>query len=55
MGLIQIYLDEDAGHRGLVNALRSRDVTVLTAVEAALTGKPDEEQLAYATERECVL
>jgi hypothetical protein len=55
VGLIQIYLDEDAVHRGLVNALRSRDVTVLTAVEAALTGKPDEEQLAYATERECVL
>ena len=55
MGLIQIYIDEDAGSRGLVNALRSRGVTVLTALEAGLTQVPDEQQLAYATERECIL
>lgn len=55
MGLIQIYIDEDAVRKGLVSALRSRGVTVLTALEAGLTGKPDEEQLAYATARECVL
>ena len=55
MGLIQIYIDEDAGRKGLVKALRSRGVTVLTALEAGLTGADDERQLAYATERECVL
>lgn len=41
--------------RDLVNALRSRGVTVLTALEARLTGKADEEQLAYATDHEYVL
>ncbi len=55
MSLIQIYIDEDAERRGLVNALRSRGVTVLTALEAGLTGTPDEQQLAHATERDCVL
>jgi hypothetical protein len=53
--LIQIYVDEDAAHRALVDALRSRGVTVLTALEAGLTGRPDEEQLAFAAERGCVL
>ena len=38
-----------------MNALRSRGVTVLTALEAGLTGMHDEQQLAYATERERVL
>lgn len=38
-----------------MQALRSRGVTAITAVEAGLSGGPDEEQLAYATERECVL
>lgn len=55
MGLIQIYIDEDAGARGLVNALRSRGVTVLTALEAGLTGADDGQQLAYATGRQSVL
>jgi len=54
VALIRIYIDEDAAGKGLVTALRSHGVTVLTALEAGLTGKPDEEQLAYATERECV-
>ena len=39
----------------LVSALRSRDVMVLTPLEAGLTEKPDEFQLAFATERDCVL
>ena len=38
-----------------MNALRSRGVIVLTPLEAGLTGVPDEQQLAYATERECIL
>lgn len=54
MGLIQLYIDEDAVRRGLVTGLRSRGVTVLTALEAGLSGAPDEQQLTRATERECV-
>jgi hypothetical protein len=54
VALIRIYIDEDAARKDLVNALRSRGVTVLTALEAGLNGAPDERQLAYATERECV-
>ena len=39
----------------LVAALRSRGVPVLTVLDAGLTEKTDEEQLAFATERGCVL
>ena len=39
----------------LVSALRSRGVDVVTASEAGLTAKTDEEQLAAATEPGCVL
>lgn len=39
----------------LVAALRSRGVEVVTALDAGLIGKTDQEQLAFATERECVL
>ena len=39
----------------LVAALRARGVTVITALDAGLTEKPDEEQLAFAAERGCVL
>jgi hypothetical protein len=52
---IKIYIDEDAMDSDLVAALRSRGVTAVTALDAGLTEKPDEEQLAFATERGCVL
>lgn len=39
----------------LVAALRSRGVTVITALDAGLAQKPDQEQLAFATQRGCVL
>ena len=39
----------------LVVALRSRGVSVITALDAGLTEKPDDEPLAFATERGCVL
>lgn len=55
MRLIRIYLDEDAGNKDLVRALRSNGVTVLTALEAGLSGALDAQQLAYATDCECVL
>jgi len=34
---------------GIVRALRARHIDVTTAWEAQLTGRPDEEHLAYAT------
>jgi hypothetical protein len=52
---INIYFDEDAMHNRLVMALRSRGVTVVTVMDAGLTEKTDEEQLAFATECDCVL
>jgi hypothetical protein len=52
---IRIYFDEDAMDSDLVAALRSRGVTVVTALDADLTSKTDEEQLATAAERGCVL
>ena len=55
MNRIKLYFDEDAMHSRLVTALRSRGVTVVTVMDARLTEKTDEEQLAFATENECVL
>ena len=55
MDLSRIYIDEDAIHGALVAALRSRNVTVITASDAGLMKKPDHEHLAYATERGAVL
>jgi len=52
---IKLYFDEDAMHSRLVTALRSRGVTVVTVMDSGMTEKTDEEQLAFATERECVL
>jgi hypothetical protein len=51
----KIYFDEDAMDTDLVAALRSRDVDVVTVLEAGLVGKSDEEQLALATGLGCVL
>ena len=51
MNQIKLYFDEDAMHSRLVTALRSRGVTVVTVMDAGLTEKTDEEQLAFATER----
>lgn len=55
MSQIKIYIDEDAMDSDLVAALRSRGVAVITPLDAGLAEKSDEEQLAFATERECVL
>jgi hypothetical protein len=52
---IKIYIDADAMDSDLVAALRSRGVTVITSLDAGLAEKPDEEQLAFATARGCVL
>ncbi len=55
MSQFKLYIDEDAMDADLVAALRSRSVTVITALDAGLTGKPDEEQLTVATTHDCVL
>src|ERR1035438_6620255 len=52
---IGIYIDEDAMDSDLVAALRSRGVTVITAMDAGLAGKSDDDQLAFAAEQGCVL
>jgi hypothetical protein len=52
---IGIYVDEDAMDSDLVTALRSRGVAVITALDAGLIRKSDEEQLAFATASDCVL
>src|SRR6266853_2628895 len=51
----KIYIDEDAMDSDLVAALRSRGVNVITALDAGLTEKSDEKQLAFAAEHGCVL
>jgi len=45
---IRLYMDEDAMRRPLVVALRSRGADVLTAGEAGMAGRPDEDQLDFA-------
>lgn len=55
MSRISLYIDEDAMHNRLVVALRSRGVAVATVLDAGLTEKTDDEQLAFATENGCVL
>ncbi len=55
MNQIKLYFDEDAMNHRLVMALRARGVTVVTVRDAGLTERTDAEQLAYATELDCVL
>jgi hypothetical protein len=50
-----VYFDEDAMDTDLVGALRQRRVPIITPIEENLIGKTDEEQLLYASKRQCVL
>jgi len=47
---IKIYIDEDAMDSDPVAALRTRGILVITALDAGLAGKSDDEQLAFASE-----
>lgn len=47
--MLRLYFDEDAMDDALVGALRVRGVDVLTAFEAGMIERPDEEHLDYAT------
>lgn len=48
---IRLYFDEDSMSRGLVRALRARNVDVLTAFEANMIDRDDVLHLEYATTR----
>jgi hypothetical protein len=52
---IKIYIDEDAMDSDLVAALRSRGITVITALDAGFARRSDDEQLAFASDHGCVL
>jgi predicted nuclease of predicted toxin-antitoxin system len=52
---IVLYLDEDTMSADLVKALRSQGLEVVTAQDAGMTGKSDEEHLRYAASRGLVL
>jgi hypothetical protein len=52
---IRLYIDEDAMHMELVDALRAKGVDTITAVDAGLIQSPDELQLQYAAEHARVL
>jgi len=52
---ISLYLDEDSQDTALVRALRSRGVDVLTAAEAGMSHRLDEEQLEWSNQQKRVL
>ena len=45
---IRLYFDEDSMQRSLVDALRLRRIDVLTAMDAGMIARPDEEHLDFA-------
>jgi len=53
--MIHLYVDEDAMDKNLIQALRARGVDVLTAWEANMIERTDEEHLHYATAQNRVL
>lgn len=53
--MLRLYLDEDAMDDALVKALRSHGVDLLTAFEAGMIERPDEEHLDYAASEGRVL
>jgi hypothetical protein len=44
----RLYLDEDSMRRSLVFSLRARNVDVLTALEAEMINRSDDDHLAAA-------
>jgi hypothetical protein len=51
MSKILLYIDEDSMIQSFVDALRGRDIDVLTVADVGMLHKTDEEQLAWAAER----
>ena len=52
---ILLYIDEDAMAGILVKGLRARGFDVVTVLEEDMTGRDDEAQLEYASERKRTL
>lgn len=48
---IKLYLDEDAQRTDLIQALRARQIDVVTVSDANLLGQTDDVHLRYATEQ----
>jgi hypothetical protein len=48
MSQVRLYLDEDAMRKALVFGLRARNVDVLTAAEAEMINRDDQDHLAVA-------
>ena len=53
--IIRFYLDEDSSDTDLLRALRLRGSDVVSAPEAGMRGRQDEEQLKWAIEHQRVL
>lgn len=52
---IRLYLDEDSMDRILVNALRTRGIDIVTALDEDMINQDDSEHLDYATQQGRVL
>jgi hypothetical protein len=50
MSQVRLYLDEDAMRKALVFGLRARNVDVLTAAEANMINRRDEDHLVMASD-----
>lgn len=55
MSKIRLYIDEDAMDEDFVQALRSRNVDVLTVADVGMLHRMDEDQLTWATENNRVI
>ena len=55
MDKIRLYIDEDSMDDDFVQALKSRNVDVLTVADVAMLNKTDEQQLTWATEHNRVI
>ena len=55
MSEVRLYLDEDAMRRALVFGLRARNVDVLTAAEANMINRRDEDHLVMASDSQRAL
>jgi len=52
---IQLYIDEDAMAKILINGLRARGIDVVTVFEEEMTGCTDDEQLEFASSQKRTL
>jgi hypothetical protein len=55
MSRIRLYLDEDTMDNALYEALRLRQIDVLTPITAQMLSRSDEEQLKWASDNNRVI